>query len=694
MNADRARIAELAEAARRLPTAERRAFLDGFRLDPETRRAVENALASDPTRVWSPSKVEPGEDERPRTGGTIAVASDDLANSNAGVAEVDEKKPRDAARAMDPLLGKEFGGVKIKDVLGAGGMGRVYLGTDVSSGNRVALKVLLRTHRDEDVRKRFDREGRMMEKLRHPGIATVFRTGIEQDADVDVPYIVMEYVEGAKIVEGSKIVERAKTISDHVFGERLGTRETVDTFLQACDAVGYAHREGYVHRDIKPPNILVDRHGRVKVIDFGVARAIAVDNAAATLRTETGQLVGTMQYMSPEQFIADPRGIDARTDVYALCAVLYELLTGIQPHDLRGLPVHEAARMVCETEPADVRHCNPRIDDQLAVIVMDGLRLEKSKRPDDARALALRLRGWMVNGSRVSSSAPVSTQTNTAHGSQSGLQNDAHRPRLVVSAGGVVRIGDSGSKTAPSARAPRRGAWIGGFLLVCAVATALAMSLGLIDVRALLARGRTWFDNATGAAPDSGAPSGSAGSSAPSGPVVPAPGIRMSEFRVLSAPPGASVTVDGAPRGRTPAVILIPASQEVHSVEVSLEGWSSARARWSGADTPIIALNMEPLATVERLPRLFTLEVGQLPRGAVLRITAPEARELAAGTWCVEVPFVQREGAWDAPPIVLTAVDASGKPLLIEHGTHQSTGEARLAVRADEAHNPIRVRVH
>ncbi|MEI6475832.1 MAG: serine/threonine-protein kinase, partial [Planctomycetota bacterium] len=420
MNADRARIAELADAARRLPTAERRAFLDGFRLDQETRRAVENALASDPTRVWSPSKVEPGEDERPRTGGTIAVASDDLANSNAGVAEVDEKKPRDAARAMDPLVGKEFGGVKIERVVGSGGMGRVYLGTDLSSGNRVALKVLLRTHRDEDVRKRFDREGRLLEKLRHPGIATVFRAGIEQDADIDVPYIVMEYIDGVQ------------NISDHVFHERLGTRETVDAFLQACDAVGFAHREGYVHRDIKPQNILVDRHGRVKVIDFGVARAISVDNAAATIRTETGQLVGTMQYMSPEQFIADPRGIDARTDVYALCAVLYELLTGVQPHDLRGLPVHEAARMVCETEPADVRHCNPRLDDQLAAIVMDGLRREKSKRPDDARALALRLRGWMVNGSRVSSSTPAPAPANTAHGSQVGLQTDTDRPRLVI----------------------------------------------------------------------------------------------------------------------------------------------------------------------------------------------------------------------------------------------------------------------
>ena len=136
----------------------------------------------------------------------------------------------------------------------------------------------------------------MLEATEHPNITRIFEL-LEDNFNY---YIVMEYVDGSE------------SISTYVCRERLGIRETVDAFLQACDAVAFAHHEGYVHRDIKPQNILVDRHGRVKVIDFGVARAIAVDNAAVTIRTETGQLVGTMQYMSPEQFIADPRGIDAR----------------------------------------------------------------------------------------------------------------------------------------------------------------------------------------------------------------------------------------------------------------------------------------------------------------------------------------------------------------------------------------------
>ena len=695
MNADRARIAELAEAARRLPTAERRAFLDGFRLDPEMRRAVDNALASDPTRAWTPSKIEPAADERAHAGATIAMAKEDLAAQNAGGDGVAEALPMDAARAIDPYLGKEFCGVKIERVVGSGGMGRVYLGTDLTSGTRVALKVLLRTHRDEAVRKRFDREGRMMEKLHHAGIATVFRTGIEQDADVDIPYIVMEYVEGSQ------------TIYDYVFRERIGTRETVDVFLQACDAVAFAHREGYVHRDIKPPNILVDRHGRVKVIDFGVARASAVDNAAVTIRTETGQLVGTMQYMSPEQFIADPRGIDARTDVYALSAVLYELLTGVQPHDLRGLPVHEAARLVCETEPADVRECNPRLDDQLAAIVMDGLSRKKSQRPDDARALVLRLRGWVVNGSRASASAPVATDsTRSGH---VGLQPEAERPRIAVGAGGVVRISGSDVKTSRSARAPRRGAWVGGFLLVCAVGLALAVSFGLIDVRALVTRARTWIGmvsdmaSGNGAAntsppgnPGNGGSPGASESSGVSGSSsnAPAPSVRMSQFQVISAPLGASVTVDGTARGRTPAVILIPATDAPHAVEVTLEGWQTARTSWVGADTPIVAINMEPAAAVESLPRLFTLDVGALPRGATLRMSVPNDQQFTGGTWYVALPFVKSAGAWQAKDIVLVASDAAGKPLLIEHGTRQSTGEARLTVLPDDANIRIRIRVH
>jgi hypothetical protein len=168
----------------------------------------------------------------------------------------------------------------------------------------------------------------------------------------------------------------------------------------------------------------------------------------------------------------------------------------------------------------------------------------------------------------------------------------------------------------------------------------------------------------------------------------------MSQFQVISAPLGASVTVDGIVRGRTPAVILIPATDAPHAVEVTLEGWQTARTSWVGADTPIVAINMEPTAAVESLPRLFTLDVGALPRGATLRMSVPNDQQFTAGTWYVALPFVKSAGAWQAKDIVLVASDAAGKPLLIEHGTQQSTGEARLTVLPDDTNIRIRIRVH
>jgi hypothetical protein len=338
---------------------------------------------------------------------------------------------------------------------------------------------------------------------------------------------------------------------------------------------------------------------------------------------------------------------------------------------------------------------------------MDGLSRKKSQRPDDARALALRLRGWVVNGSRTSTVAPVATDSTRSR--HVGLQLEAERPRIAVGAGGVVRIDGSDVKTSRSARAPRRGAWIGGFLLVCAVGLALAVSFGFIDVRALVTRARTWIEMVSGMASGNSAANtappgslgadgspGASGSSAVSGSSsnAPAPSARMSQFQVISAPLGASVTVDGIVRGRTPAVILIPATDAPHAVEVTLEGWQTARTSWVGADTPIVAINMEPAAAVESLPRLFTLDVGALPRGATLRMSVPNDQQFTGGTWYVALPFVKSAGAWQAKDIVLVASDAAGKPLLIEHGTRQSTGEAHLTVLPDDAKTRIRIRVH
>jgi tRNA A-37 threonylcarbamoyl transferase component Bud32 len=566
---------------------------------------------------------------------------------------------RDASRRLDPMLGREFGGVRIERILGSGGMGRVYLGIDVASGERVAIKVLLRTQQDEGVRRRFEREGRLLERLRHPGIASVLRTGVVQDGDVDVPYIVMEHVDGVQ------------NLADHVFRERLGVRETVQAFLQACDAVGHAHREGFIHRDVKPPNLLVDRHGRVKVIDFGVARAIAADPAINTVRTETGQLVGTMQYMSPEQFRADPRMVDARSDVYALGAVLYELLTGVQPHDLRGLPVHEAARAVCETDPADVRECNPRLDDRLADVVMEAVAREPSRRPQDANALAARLRAWMASGSGGMSRAAVDVHPDVAD----------HASRGAARAPAVTR---TASSAATPARASR-GGWLVPVIAAVAVALAVAMATGVLDLRALAARWR--------GSPD--AESGAASADTTGTPTTPrAPAATIAELRVVTAPAGAQVLLDGEPRGIAPAVVLLPSDGGAHRITARIDGWEDASVAWTGAAPPLVALNLAPRAGFESpLPRVVTLSVASVAPGIALRITAPESTPIGPGTWAVAVTLPRAGAGWGTSEIVLEARRADGAPATIEAGAADAAGTLRIPVTDRSAAAPVSVRV-
>ena len=614
MDADRARIAGIVESARRLPEAERRAYLDGLRLTDAERRDVDGAL---------------------RAGLTVAGAPD--APPPIGREE--------GARFIDPLVGRTFAGVAIERIVGSGGMGRVYLGTDSRSGGRVALKVLLRTQHDEAVRRRFEREGRLLERLRHPGIAAVLRTGLEPDGDLEVPYIVMEYVDGVQ------------HIADHVFRERLGMRETVEEFLQACDAIGYAHREGYIHRDIKPQNVLVDRHGRVKVIDFGVARAIASDPAVNTIRTETGQLVGTMQYMSPEQFMADPRLIDARTDVYALGAVLYELLTGVQPHDLRGLPVHEASRTVCETDPADVRQCNPRVEEGLATIVMDAVSRDPSRRPDDANALAMRLRGWLARGTVVEASG------------------GAPRPAAAPVASPEGRPSARGTVAVPAPAPPgRSGGWGIAVLVVPLLVGALAIAFGVVDVRALVVRAREFLGGAAPAAVEAAVPSERA--------------------RIVTAPRDARIEIDGEPAGTGTAEIAPRPDGSPRTVVARLDGWGEARTAWSGRrDGGLLALNLAPPDGVALLPRVVTLVVGPIPKGGSVSLVSPEARVLGEGTWAVEVVFGRDAAGWRAEELVLDARRADGTPATVRAGQGSGTGSLTVRVTPEDAGRPIAVQV-
>ena len=214
-------------------------------------------------------------------------------------------------------------------------MGTVYLAEQQSPRRQVALKLLRAGIASSSALRRFEYEAEILAHLRHPNVAEIYEAGTH----LGLPYFVMEYIADAR------------PITDYAEQHDLPMRDRLKLFAQVCDAVHHGHQRGIIHRDLKPANILVDAAGWVKVIDFGVARATDADLALTTLRTETGQLVGTLQYMSPEQCDADPHELDVRTDVYSLGVVLYELLCRRLPYDVTRSALASAARVICEQPP-------------------------------------------------------------------------------------------------------------------------------------------------------------------------------------------------------------------------------------------------------------------------------------------------------------------------------------------------------
>jgi serine/threonine protein kinase/formylglycine-generating enzyme required for sulfatase activity len=211
-------------------------------------------------------------------------------------------------------------GYRILETLGEGGMGLVYLAEQiVPVTRRVALKVIKLGMDSKEVVARFERERQSLAVMDHDAIARVFDCGTTSRGQ---PFFAMEYVQGEPI----------DAFADR---HRLGLRERIALFQQVCHGVQHAHQKGVIHRDLKPGNVLVgqrDGQRTVKVIDFGVARATAPEARDAGLRTELGQLVGTPEYMSPEQALGEAARVDTRTDVFSLGVMLYELVSGALPY--------------------------------------------------------------------------------------------------------------------------------------------------------------------------------------------------------------------------------------------------------------------------------------------------------------------------------------------------------------------------
>ena len=333
-------------------------------------------------------------------------------DSGLHVAGLTEFLASPAPTGADLQPGARLGDVTIVRLVGEGGMGRVYEGLQGMPCRTVAVKMIRPGVLSPAAARRFEHEAQILGRLTHPGIARIYSVGMQPLAGGTVPYFVMEYV------------EEGKSITEFATARGLGMRDRVALFREACQAVGHGHQKGVIHRDLKPGNILVDAAGHPKVIDFGVARSTDADVARTTMLTDVGQLVGTLQYMSPEQFDGEVDEIDVRADVYALGVVLYELLAGKPPYDIAKRPVYEAARIVHETEPRSLATVNPKLRGDVATIVAKCLEKDRGRRYSSAAELEADL-GRYLRGEPITASPP---------GLVDGLLRLARRHRVAAAA--------------------------------------------------------------------------------------------------------------------------------------------------------------------------------------------------------------------------------------------------------------------
>jgi serine/threonine-protein kinase len=339
---------------------------------------------------------------------------------------------------------------ELGDILGFGGMSEVHLARDVRLHRDVAVKVLRADlARDPSFYLRFRREAQNAAALNHSSIVAVYDTGEAETPEGPLPYIVMEYVEGV-------------TLRDIVRNDGpMEQQQAVEVIADACEALNFSHQHGIIHRDVKPANIMISKTGAVKVMDFGIARALA---DSGNRLTRTSAVIGTAQYLSPEQ--ASGEAVDARSDVYSLGCVLYEMLTG-EPPFVGDSPVAVAYQHV-RKDPARPSKRNDAISPELDAVVLKAL----AKNPEN----------------RYQSAADMRTDLIRVHSGETPdapkLFTDAERSNLVSTA---PSRGGAMAPTEPIAahrRSIRRWVIAVAMLAVLAVVVAVGFSVfGARDVR-------------------------------------------------------------------------------------------------------------------------------------------------------------------------------------------------------------------
>ncbi len=369
------RLSRLLDEALELPAEKRAAFLEeACARDPELRPRLDRLLAAGD---------QVGKFLDNTQGGPAAALLREMLDQDQGLGEEDRASSAPTETAPPSSHPQDaIGPYHLMQKVGEGGMGEVWLAEQSAPVRRkVALKLIKAGMDSKEVIARFEAERQALALMDHPAIAKVFEAGATSRG---LPYFAMEYVPG----------EPLTTYCDR---HRLRTRERLDLFVQVCEGVQHAHQKGILHRDLKPSNVLVELQGDKpvpKIIDFGVAKATGARLTDKTMHTALGALIGTPEYMSPEQAELTGLDVDTRTDVYALGVMLYELLTGALPFDskeLRSGSFDELRRKIREVEP-------PRPSTRVKSLVERSGEIAK-KRQTEPGKLASRLRGdldWIV----------------------------------------------------------------------------------------------------------------------------------------------------------------------------------------------------------------------------------------------------------------------------------------------------------